>query len=339
MKALQAEVQAKHDDEAARAEAQEREIQMRLEMEQKLEMEKLKAQREEAERAERIRKEEALIKQRQLEFSALEQKLGTVLPLVNEANLIATELKRDMKFNTKMVRVMPEFGSLADSRTEIMIKVDNNEDKYFYQWTADKLENRIEMMREQLNSFFDTNEYPDIDDKDKDPFWDPPEPLLVGTSYLSLKNLGYMMDNELKAKILSSEGTEGQRGELTIKYWPCNAAGEDLDENNDADMELMVDDPKDLCGKEINFRVEIEKAEGLPSTLCKNTFVTYQFKHEPGVIYQTPECDDGSNPVFDYKKVHNVDMMTDYILEYFENGNIPFKVYAYPDFMVRKKTM
>jgi hypothetical protein len=31
-----------------------------------------------------------------------------------------------------MVRVMPEFGTLADSKTEVVIKVDNNEDKYYY---------------------------------------------------------------------------------------------------------------------------------------------------------------------------------------------------------------
>lgn len=51
---------------------------------------------------------------------------------MNEANLIATELKRQIKFNTKMIRVMPEFGNLMDSRTDIVIKVDNNEDKYYY---------------------------------------------------------------------------------------------------------------------------------------------------------------------------------------------------------------
>jgi hypothetical protein len=51
---------------------------------------------------------------------------------VNEANLIARELKRNVLFSTKMVRVMPEFGTLADSKTEVVIKVDNNEDKYYY---------------------------------------------------------------------------------------------------------------------------------------------------------------------------------------------------------------
>lgn len=91
---------------------------------------------------------------------------------------------------------------------------------------------------------------PDHEDKDRDPFWDPPEPLLVGTSYLSLKNLGYTLENELEAKILSSEGADGARGVLSISYWPCDASG-----HGEPDEELLVEEPKELLGKEIHFRL------------------------------------------------------------------------------------
>jgi hypothetical protein len=46
---------------------------MRLEMEFKLEQDKLKAAKDEAERQERIRREELQIKARQAEFTALEK--------------------------------------------------------------------------------------------------------------------------------------------------------------------------------------------------------------------------------------------------------------------------
>lgn len=238
--------------------------------------------------------------------------------MVGEANLIASELKRKVRFNVKMIRVMPEFGTLLDSRTDVVIKVDNDEENYFYQWDCDKFQNRLIMMRENLNEFFDTGSIPDFSNKDKDVFWDPPEPLLVGTSYLSLKNLGYTLENELEAKILSSEGAEGARGLLSIKYWPCDSTG-----TGEPDEDLLVEEPKELLGKEIFFRVEIEFAKNLPKDLCKNVFVTYQFKHEPGVVYSSGECN-GMNqePVFNYKKVHSVDLVTDYILEYFDTGNV-----------------
>jgi hypothetical protein len=105
---------------------------MRLEMEFKLEQDKLRSAKEEAERKERIRREEIAIKNRQAEFTLLEKKLSEVLPMVGEANLIASELKRKVRFNVKMIRVMPEFGTLLDSRTDVVIKVDNDEENYFY---------------------------------------------------------------------------------------------------------------------------------------------------------------------------------------------------------------
>lgn len=253
-------------------------------MEFKLEQDKLKAQKDEADRLERIRREEQAIANRQAEFSALEKKLGVVLPMVNEANLIAQEMKRKIVFSTKMVRVMPEFANLMDSRTDIVIKVDNKEDNLYYQWDAEKFQNRLFLMRDCLNSYFEDGKIPDFNDKQKDPFWDPPEPLLIGTSYLSLKNLGYMLQNDLDAKILSSEGAQGTRGSLMIKYWPCAADGV-----GEAADDVMCDEPHELIGKEINFRVEIDHAKGLPEDLCKNVFVTYQFKHEPGVVYSTGE--------------------------------------------------
>lgn len=92
----------------------------------------MKAAKEEAERKERIRREEIAIKNRQAEFTLLEKKLSEVLPMVSEANLIASELKRKIRFNVKMIRVMPEFGTLMDSRTDVVIKVDNDEENYFY---------------------------------------------------------------------------------------------------------------------------------------------------------------------------------------------------------------
>ena len=77
---------------------------MRIEMEFKIEQEKLAQAKAEADRAEAIRKETMLIQKRQQEFSALESQLGDLLPKINEANQIATELKRDIKFNAKMHR-------------------------------------------------------------------------------------------------------------------------------------------------------------------------------------------------------------------------------------------
>ena len=73
MAKMKAEVQAKKDDEAAKAEAEEAERKMRIDMEFKLEQEKLRLAQEEADRQERIRKEEAAIKKRQEENARLDK--------------------------------------------------------------------------------------------------------------------------------------------------------------------------------------------------------------------------------------------------------------------------
>lgn len=62
----------------------------------KLEQEMKK--KEEA-RMKKLEEEEQKIIRKQQEQSDLERRLGVILPMVNEANLISKELKRDFKFN------------------------------------------------------------------------------------------------------------------------------------------------------------------------------------------------------------------------------------------------
>lgn len=169
--------------------------------------------------------------------------------------------------------------------------------------------------------------------RDKDPFWDPPEPQLIGQSFLSLKSLGYLVESEADAKILSSEGASGIRGHLAVKYFPTDETGE-----GEPDEDLLPEEPEDLLGKAITFRVEIEKGKELPKDLCKNVFVTYSLNFDRARKYQTEEIEGKSqNPVFNYKQVHHVDAVTPSLLRYLNNGQLCFKVFGYPDFDMARK--
>lgn len=106
----------------------EKEASMRLEMEFKLEQEKIAAAEREAQRQEKIRKEEEMIKLRQAENSALESKLEQILPKVREANMIAAEFNRDIRFNSQLTSAMPDFGDLKSEKRVFTVKVDNRED-------------------------------------------------------------------------------------------------------------------------------------------------------------------------------------------------------------------
>jgi len=138
-----------------------------------------------------------------------------------------------------MIRVVPTFGNFEETMTELVVKVDNNEDKYYYEWPLEKFYNRLYMIRDVVNNYYETGDLPDFDDKDYDPFWDPPEPLLIGISYMSLHNMLFSIENELNALIFSSEGHDGARGEIRIMYYPCDSTGE-----GDCSEDLLVDEPE-----------------------------------------------------------------------------------------------
>jgi hypothetical protein len=72
---------------------------------------------------------------------------------------------------------------MQHSKTDVMIKVDNNESQYYYEWPVEKFQNRIYMIREILDQYFDTGNLPKLD-LEEDPFWDPPNPILIGQSFL-----------------------------------------------------------------------------------------------------------------------------------------------------------
>lgn len=110
----------------------------------------------EKERAEKIKREEDMIKLRQAENSALEQKLEQILPLVREANMIAAEFNRDIRFNSNLTSAMPDFGDLKAEKRIFQVKTDNREDGYFYVWDPEKFTNRVEMMRAMFNDYVES---------------------------------------------------------------------------------------------------------------------------------------------------------------------------------------
>lgn len=79
-----------------------------------------------------------------------------------------------------------------------------------------------------------------------------------------------MLDNDVPAgKILSSEGTKGNRGMLSMAVEPV-----------DVPEELEEAEPEDLIGTKMNMNVKVKGASGLPEELCTDPYVTYHLKWE-----------------------------------------------------------
>jgi hypothetical protein len=115
--------------------------------------------KKEEERRRKLEEEEQKIIRKQQEQNDLERRLGVILPMVNEANLISKELKRDIKFNVKIVKTLPETnadGTTELPRTDIVVKVDNFEEGYYYQWPDGKFSDRVFMMRDLIEEYFES---------------------------------------------------------------------------------------------------------------------------------------------------------------------------------------
>ena len=143
------------------------------------------------------------------EYNRIERELNHLLPLINEVNLAADELKRNITFKTKMLKKLDPFGKVNSGKTEIYVQINNTEEGYYYEWPVDKFENRLFMIREILEEYFDNGILPKLV-KDEDPFWDPPNPILIGQSFLQLEPLSLMFENNLNASILSIDGAGGK---------------------------------------------------------------------------------------------------------------------------------
>lgn len=132
---------------------------------------------------------------------------------------------------------------------------------------------------------------------------------------------------------MSLDGGSGVRGTLNCAYFPTDETGE-----GEPDEDLLPDEPEDLLGKAVTFRVDIDSAANLPKDLCKNVFVAYNLNLDRNRTFQTEESTTKTqNPSFKFKQVHHIDAMTPSLLRYLTNGQLCFKVYGYPDFEMARK--
>merc|ERR1719476_1241285 len=127
------------------------------------------------------------------------------MPLVKEANLIAEELGKPHRLETKMQ------VNLGSGRTRGTINVTaavSQDGVQLYEWTPETLENRVFIMRELLQRCEDEGlEVAHTLTLEEDPFWDPVEDeRLIGVAQVLLEGLLMQVSNELDARVLSTEG-------------------------------------------------------------------------------------------------------------------------------------
>ncbi len=87
-----------------------------------------------------------------------------------------------------------------------------------------------------------------------DPLWDEPSKSLLGYCFYKLEPVAYLMNNPVKISIISPNGS-------TVGNLFCDVIAHD-EHNNE--YEEVPDNPIDLLGKSLYFRVNIGQAFDLP---------------------------------------------------------------------------
>jgi kinesin family protein 13 len=186
----------------------------------------------------------------------LEETMYSINPNIIEANLIAQELNRNISFKPYINYYYMDMENIKaiekKKKFRIKIQVDNHELGYSYFWDINKFTSRYFLIRELLDQFYITEEIVKPS-KEEDPFWDPPEPQLIGEGYLKLMSLAYLLDNPNQLIIV---GDEGKIATLEVNIEPVDESGDLLDEDHPI-FDNFIDDPKDLFGHRVDFIVSI----------------------------------------------------------------------------------
>ena len=100
-----------------------------------------------------------------------------------------------------------------------------------------------------MEDYFENQEIPQLS-QEEDPFWDPPEPMLVGRAYYRLAHLANLFDNPYDTKIIDANRME-QSGTLHLNLVPTDFDGE----ADQSPLEEELDSPEDLLDKRLDFKV------------------------------------------------------------------------------------
>lgn len=257
-------------------------------------------------------------RQHELAMQRLEEELMNVMPLVKEANLIAQELKRSERLETKM---HCELNGGKRGSVRVMAAVMRDGVRLF-EWSPETLENRVFLLREILQRCEEEGfEVADQMADEDDPLWDPiVVERLIGVSQVLLEGLLLQVENAVDTRILSSEGH--QAGMLRVEVVPLSYEGTP----GVPDSEI-VDEPEDLLGARLGCMIHVVRASDLPENLANDVRVEYHYfvdekPHEVPMVLGHNE-----HPIFNYSKTFVQDPVTSRFLEYLQT-KLVFRVYG-----------
>ncbi|XP_060555492.1 kinesin-like protein KIF28P [Ruditapes philippinarum] len=226
------------------------------------------------------------------EEALLQQELLEIMPAVEEANSVSEALGKKKRFD--LMIVSPEARGELNGRTEVMVKMTCTDTKHEWIWDRNKFIDRKCIMSEMMDKYEDGLEWQVP--QDKDPFYDDPKAdFHIGSVKMWLQSVSYMIESNETLDVTDFKGSPV--GKMSIGVFPCDPKGKEFTEKDDK----FVEDPNALVGKNIDFKVKIVNARGLPN---KYTDVYCKYKvYLEDKFTQTKAIKDTTNPDFNHERV------------------------------------
>ncbi|XP_013402033.1 kinesin-like protein KIF28P [Lingula anatina] len=244
----------------------------------------------------------------------LQDDLVRTMPMVNQCNAMSECLNKKRFFEIALVS--PQARGLKEGRTEVMVKMKNLENGNEWMWPYDKFLNRKYKMEEMYNDFI--NDEKDWDEPpEKDPFEESADSaVLIGSVQVFLQSLGYLIDTDEHLSITDFRGIE--HGRMQVQALPCDTKWKPIEDD-------FVEDPYELVGKQLNFKMKIGKVGGIPSKYEK-VYVSYKF-----YLDDTPAVSkemSGVNMDFNFDKQFTFKPVTQQLVDYLMNDPLVIQVYG-----------
>ncbi|KAL1479247.1 hypothetical protein MTO96_052004, partial [Rhipicephalus appendiculatus] len=190
-----------------------------------------------------------------LETALLNRDMIEVLPKIDEANAMSTELDRGVHF--EILLVSPQLLGKQLGRTEVYVKAKYFKAEQEFDWTKEKFLSRVFAMKE-MYSKYENGEQWEVDEE-RDPFLeDPNTEVRIGTVQVYLQPLAYMVDLKEQLEIINFKGEEV--GIINVEMVPCSESGHEYTEHDN----VFLDSPGELVGRDLNFVVRILHCRSLP---------------------------------------------------------------------------
>uniref|UniRef100_A0A3Q1FXH8 Kinesin-like protein KIF28P n=1 Tax=Acanthochromis polyacanthus TaxID=80966 RepID=A0A3Q1FXH8_9TELE len=234
-----------------------------------------------------------------------------LMPMVAEVNQMSQELNKGVDFKLEIKNLALSDPKGHDLEKDIVVRVTSKGSKQVWVWSKAKFVNRKFLMEEV---------YQNHQAEDKDPFWDPVEPLLLGTAHLWLQSLAFRIPLEEQLEVLGSEGTE--EAILQAQLVPCTSTGLPLGEDD------ILIDPLEILGRRLDFQLALDQCCGLRWIReARNRGVQIGLFDCSQPLY-TPAVWHNVNPLLDHR-VHFASLHTSQrLLDYLQSSAVVLELWG-----------